>query len=341
MSKKSKGIIIGAGIGAAVLIAAAVIVIIMFSRGKSETYRVIKIMQAEGHSVISRGAISDLEAYVGMALQSGDLIHVDGNSSLVLMLDEDKLAYVEQNTDFELVAEGTSKDSRTRIELKRGAMTCEIQNSLSKDSFYEINTPNSTMAVRGTSFRVEVTDVETINEVLANSAIQPSMLFMAKTLEASNIPQMNTITRLTVTDGHVVVTLHDENGNKIGDEYEFDANTDILIGGNESDSRIIEEFKNIDLSTFPKVTIEFFKDISDGIGKMVISGDDLQDALEDFEGKPHMVTFMYNKKVFATQMVEDGMTAQEPQFMPTPKGSWDAKFDNPINTDTMFFWNAE
>ena len=339
MSNGKKGLIIGGAVGGVLVVAAVVAAIFLF-RGKSDSYRVIKVMRSEGHTTVMRGDIDDLEAYEGMALQNGDKIHVDGNSSLVLMLDEDKFAYVEQNTDFELIAEGSAKDSRTRIELKQGAMTCEVQNALSSESTYEVNTPNSTMAVRATSFRVEVTDVATIKKVLESSAVQPSMLFMAKTLDSSGIKGLNTITRLTVTDGRVAVQLHDEKGNPVGDSIEFDVDTDVLIGGNDSDSCIIEQITGIDPSTFPAITIEFFLDIAEGSGKMIISASDLQSQLED-DKSDHMVTFMYGTNVFGTQVVEYEKTPSKPKFTPTQNGHWDVDFSRPVTTDTLVYWIEE
>lgn len=338
MNKKT-GIIIG-GVAGGILVIAGIIAGIFLLKGKqSDSYRVIKVLKAEGHSYVTRGDITDLEAYEGMALQSGDFIHVDGNSSLVLMMDEDKLAYVEQNTDFQIIAEGTEKDSRSRIELTKGALTCEVQNTLSAGSTYEVNTPNSTMAVRSTSFRVEVTDVETIKKVIESSAVQPSMLFMSKTLDASGIKGLNTITRLTVTDGRVAVLLHDENGNPVGDELLFDVDTDVLIGGSDSDSCIIKQLTGIDPSTFPAITIEFFGDIASGSGKMVISADDLKTELEN--RKDSMVTFMNGTDVFGTQVVKTGGMAVEPDLRPTKAGHWDANFSVPITTDTLIYWMAE
>ena len=339
MSNGKKGLLIGIIAGGLVVVGGLVALILLLGK-KQDTFRVIKVMKAEGHCYVSRGDVSDLEAYEGMALQSGDFIHVDGNSSMVLMLDEDKLAYVEQNTDFNLIAEGSGKDSRTKIELTKGALTCEIQKDLGNGSTYEVNTPNSTMAVRGTSFRIEVTDVDTIKKVLESSAVQPSMLFMAKTLEGSGVQGMNTITRLTVTDGNVQVQLHDENGNKVGDAIDFKVDTDVLIGGNDVNSCIIKDITGIDPSTFPAVTIEFFIDIATGSGKMVISLDDLKDQDNKNKG-PHMVTFMYGSAVFATQTVDYEKTATEPQLMPTQSGHWDVDFSLPVTTDTLVYWITE
>ena len=86
MNGKKVGIIIGAVAAGALVIIAGVIVAIFLLGKKTDVYRVIKVMSAEGHCYVTRGEIKDLEAYDGMALQSGDSIHVDGNSSLVLML---------------------------------------------------------------------------------------------------------------------------------------------------------------------------------------------------------------------------------------------------------------
>lgn len=336
MKGKKVGLIIGI-IAGVLFIGAGVLTAVLLLGKKSDVYRVIKVMSSEGHCYVSRGDITDLEAYDGMALQSGDSIHVDGNSSLILMLDEDKLAYVEQNTDFNIIAEGTAKDSRSRIELVKGALTCEIQGSLSSGSIYEVNTPNSTMAVRGTSFRVEVTDVDTIKEVLENEAIQPSMLFMGKVLENSGITGMNTITRLTITDGIVAIQLHDENGNPVGDPIEMNVNTDVLIGGNDTNSCIIQQITGIDISTFPDITIEFFYDISTGSGKMVISGSDLNNSLVQNTGD-HTVTFMYGNKIFATQTVTHQGSISMPSFQPEPDGSWDVDFSIPVEDDLFIYW---
>ena len=340
MKKGKTGIIIGSIIGGLALIGGIVALLLFLSGKKTEAYRVVKVIKAEGHNTVTREGTGDLEAYEGMALQNGDKVHVDGNSSLVLMMDSDKLAFVEQNTDFTLIAEGTEKDSRSRFELTKGAMTCEVQNALSANSTYEVNTPNSTMAVRSTSFRVEVTNVETIKKVLESSSIQPSMLFMAKTLDDSGLKGLNTITRVTVTDGRVFVSLHDEKGNPVGEEYEFNADTDVLIGGNDTDSCIIKEILGIDPETFPAVTIEIFLEIAEGTGKMIISVEDLKSALED-EKSDHTVTFMYNNSVFGRQTVGYEQTATEPGLRPTQSGRWDVDFSRPITTDTLVYWIEE
>ena len=63
-----KGAVIGIIVGALVVIAGVVAALLIFKNKKSDAYRVIKVMRAQGHSTVARGDIDDLEAYEGMAL---------------------------------------------------------------------------------------------------------------------------------------------------------------------------------------------------------------------------------------------------------------------------------
>ena len=98
-----------------------------------------------------------MEAYEGMRLESGDRITVGADSWLKIKMDEDKYALVEPGTILRLEASGSSTDSKTVLHLEAGAVSSRLESKLSDGASYEVNTPNSTMAVRGTVFRVEVT----------------------------------------------------------------------------------------------------------------------------------------------------------------------------------------
>ena len=90
-------------------------------------------------------------------LESGDEVAVDSSSNLVLELDGDKYVMLEPGTKITLEAEGTKTDSKTTIHLQAGAVVNHLTEKLNDKSSYEVTVPNSTMAVRGTVFRVEVT----------------------------------------------------------------------------------------------------------------------------------------------------------------------------------------
>ena len=146
---KKRNIIIAVSILLVIIVAIVLVLLLK----KDDAYRIIKVYEYEGAGVVSRDSIGDIEPYNNMVLESGDKVTLN-TGDMTLKLDDDKYIYVEENTKFVLEATGTAEDSKTRIELLEGVITNDIQKKLSDESSYEINTPNSTMAVRGTTYRV-------------------------------------------------------------------------------------------------------------------------------------------------------------------------------------------
>lgn len=147
-------------VGAAAVIAGIVIAVNLFHG--QESYRSIQIYQMEGTADIERKG-ENIRAAENLYLESGDRLMVAEESSVRLKLDNDKYAMVEEDSILSIEAAGNEADSKTKIQLEQGAVTSEIQNPLSTDSEYEVNSPNSVMAVRGTVFRVEtITDEDDI-----------------------------------------------------------------------------------------------------------------------------------------------------------------------------------
>ncbi|MGN0695579.1 MAG: FecR domain-containing protein, partial [Oscillospiraceae bacterium] len=141
---------------AAVVIAGGITAAVLISSNKADTYRVLKVFELTGSAVISREGTGDIDAYVGMNLESGDTLTVGEKSTMRISMDGDKYVLLDSGTVLELVAEGTPADSRTSIVLKKGTILNELTTSLSANSSYEVSTPKATMAVRGTSFIVSV-----------------------------------------------------------------------------------------------------------------------------------------------------------------------------------------
>lgn len=138
-----------AGIAAAVLLAGC--------GASKDSFRSVQIYNLKGTAQIERQESGVINAVENLYLEAKDRVTVAAESMMRLKLDDDKYVSAEENTVFSIQAEGSKEDSRTTISLETGAITNEIQNPLSKDSLYEVQTPNSVMAVRGTIFRVEVT----------------------------------------------------------------------------------------------------------------------------------------------------------------------------------------
>lgn len=123
---------------------------------KEEAYRNIKVMSINGSATVERASVGTLDAYADMKLENGDRLSVDGSSSLTLSMDDDKYAMMEPGSSLTLEADGTKENSKTVIHLEAGAVMNYLSEKLSEGSSYEVTVPNSTMAVRGTVFRVAI-----------------------------------------------------------------------------------------------------------------------------------------------------------------------------------------
>ena len=141
-----------------VMMALLFLAVIAFGCGKKkeEAYRNIKVMSINGSATVERASVGTLDAYADMKLENGDRLSVDGSSSLTLSMDDDKYAMLEPGSSLTLEADGTKENSKTVIHLEAGAVMNYLSEKLSEGSSYEVTVPNSTMAVRGTVFRVAI-----------------------------------------------------------------------------------------------------------------------------------------------------------------------------------------
>lgn len=150
----SKAKVIITAVAAAVVVVGIVAGVLLT---RQDSYRVLKVFELMGTASVTRESAGDIDAYVGMNLESGDVVSVDDNSNMRISLDSDKYVLLDAGTVLELVAAGNEKDSRTTLNLREGAILNEITSALSENSSYEVNAPKATMAVRGTSYSVTVT----------------------------------------------------------------------------------------------------------------------------------------------------------------------------------------
>ncbi len=104
-------------------------------------------------------AYTETESYAvvaGEKLESGRYLKTESSSDLTMLLDADKHVYAGNETRLHLTADGKKGSTKTRIELYEGTLVTGIDEKLGDDETFEINTPNATMAVRGTVFTVKV-----------------------------------------------------------------------------------------------------------------------------------------------------------------------------------------
>ncbi len=205
-----KGKVIAGAVTLAV-IAAAVFTIVLLNIG----YRTISVDDLTGVTTITAGE-SVSEAFKGQNLRSGCKVFVQKSSDLTLALDTDKHVYAKELTGFSLEAAGKpGKDSRTVIRLDEGSVLSEIDEKLSADESYVVESPNATMAVRGTVFTVTVSFDE---EGLCHTLVE-------------------------VEEGTVEVTKKDENGDPTDEVQTLQAGgktevISLVINRNEEDETL-------------------------------------------------------------------------------------------------------
>ncbi len=123
----------------------------------AETARTVVVQETNGTTVVLDAKKASTNAYKGMHLVAGNDVTVQKISDLTMLFDMDKYMYAEESTHFWLSkASGSQEKSKTVIYLDEGATLNRIVNPLENGAVYQVDTPNSTMAVRGTVFRVEV-----------------------------------------------------------------------------------------------------------------------------------------------------------------------------------------
>lgn len=127
---------------------------IIYVTGGEKAYRSIQVQDVVGTTAVTREEDKELDAYMGMKLQHGDDVEVMQDSSMVMKLDQDKYVYAEANTKFQVEASGKDDSGKILIKLEEGSALIEIQEKLSDDETFQVETPNSMLAVRGTVFYV-------------------------------------------------------------------------------------------------------------------------------------------------------------------------------------------
>jgi hypothetical protein len=118
--------------------------------------RNITVVELNGGTKVTSENAGEAIAYQGMQLVSGDFVDVAYDSDLTMQLDEDKHLYAGSNTRFTVEATGKRGKTKTVVALDEGSTLIGIENKLGSKESFEVTTPNSTISVRGTTFKVKV-----------------------------------------------------------------------------------------------------------------------------------------------------------------------------------------
>lgn len=299
---KNKKIIIA--ICVVFVIAIAVAAVILLHNKKDDSYRILKVYEVEGDAKVVREGKGDIEPYANMVLESGDRVILN-SGTFTIKADDDKYIYLEDNTELVLTAEGDSDNSKTTIELVSGAITNDIQNKLSAESSYEVNTPNSTMSVRGTIYRVWIYEEDGV-----------------------------VYTKVSVFQGSVATKLVYSDGTVSAEEVLVENGKEVIIYDDGDTTDYMSEPKEIDLNDLPEKVLRILKKFLEKNRDITVDEKEVDKALEG----PFDVIFMYNGTEFGRQTVKKGECATMPSLAPAETGGWDFEFSTPIDRDVTIEW---
>lgn len=298
---KKKIIII---IAAVALLLIAGILFLVLGRGE-KSYRVLKVHDYEGSAKVTREDTGELEPYVNMQLESGDRVTLD-TGTFCIKADEDKFIYLDEHTELQLEATGDSRSSRTKLKLISGGITNDIKNKLTEDSTYEVNTPNATMSVRGTIFYVCIYEENGVK-----------------------------YTKVSVFQGSVATRLVYEDGTQSDEEVLVEKGKEVLIYNDSKTTDYVSEPKDIKYEELPENVLRLLEKLTSETEDLSITKAEIDKVLNG----PFVVTFVYDGKVFASQIVAKGAKAVVPDLKPTEDGAWDPLIEEPVNKNVTIEWH--
>ena len=238
-----KALVATAAVGTALAVGVAIAI------PKEETYRVIQVYEIDGTAQVTREDIGQMDAYVNMQLQSNDQADTGSDSYVQMKMDEDKYLLMEPDTSIRIEATGNKTDSKTKIVLTKGAIVSRIEKKLSEDSSYEVETPNSTMAVRGTQFRVAISEPDENGDVYTTLEVYDGSV--ESVINETNPDGSVTQKKVTVTAGKKVLirgTLEDAEyvGEAQDVVYDYDNPVLNFIGYIDNEPESTEEVSSVE-----------------------------------------------------------------------------------------------
>ena len=258
--------------------------IISFGMKKEESYRDIKVMSIKGTATVERASVGSLDAYEEMKLESGDRLSVDSSSSLILSMDDNKYAMLEPGSSLTLEADGTRENSRTVIHLEAGAVMNYLSEKLSEKSSYEVTVPNSTMAVRGTVFRVAIVYDE----------------------------DGDSYTTVQVFDGIVGSRLIFPDGRIDEEEVQITPGREVLIHGDTSISEYVgDKGHDIDYTTLNREALEFLLFCIDDGSDLCLTREEVEELLRRLD--------QTEEPEESAEVKKPAKTEKEPAVIETPE----------------------
>ncbi len=140
------------GLVSILMILAIAILLSLYFGG--EVSRDLVISDIQGSALITREN-RIVTATKNAHLKSGDIIETDKNSSVRISFDDSKYILVEPESSVYIYFTEIASKGDVSVNLNKGAVVCQINDKLKKNSTFKVKTPNSSINVTGTVFRTE------------------------------------------------------------------------------------------------------------------------------------------------------------------------------------------
>lgn len=218
---------------------------------EEEEYRLIKLEKLQGEITLERDG-DDEDAFEGMQLITEDTVTTGINGFVELLVDSDKHIGADADTSFMIEATGDEKEGKVTIELLYGQALFTIDNKLTEGSTFDVNTPNATLSVRGTTFHV-------------------------------NYDQESETTKVEVEEGTVWISSNGQEDILEAGESATISNTDISVGCSEDLFNSVRSKCEKANSTFDELEIMYYENVSNYGDPLV--NEEIVNALAEYRAK--------------------------------------------------------
>lgn len=253
-----------------IMIIVAAIVIVVRSSCKKEEYRLIKVKGFDGSVTLERESFGTMDAVVGMNLKSEDVVEVGKDAFLELLADNDKHIGAKEQTGFILHSSGNAQKGSITIELLYGEALFTIDNKLGSNSSFDVNTPNATLSVRGTTFNVSYDKNK--RETIAN-VIEGTVWVEAHGEEY--VLQPGDI--IIINDDEVKMTADDEEGMLLDDDSEYMEEARLMIRFN----RVYQNVPDYATAEPLRIELRIENEISDEDAEISIYDEEISGKLAE------------------------------------------------------------
>lgn len=121
------------------------IICILLLTGCERKYKDITVYETKSDNILLRSD-KELDIINDMKLRSNDIVKVSDDGYVRLCCDDDIYAFLESGTDAKVHAEL----NKIYISIGEGEMVVEVRRKLTEDEDFQVVTPNTNMAIRGT-----------------------------------------------------------------------------------------------------------------------------------------------------------------------------------------------